>query len=252
MNTYLELTILFIVSYIANLFAAFAGGGSGLLQLPILIFLGLPFVVALSTHKITSVALGIGATMRHLRESGFDKKFALLIVICGLPGVFIGALLITTTPDHLAKIALGCVNLALGIYSITKRELGQQVSRKNTDRRGMIIGGLVIFIIGFLNGALSAGTGLLLTIWLIRWFGFDYKSAVALTIVQVGLFFNGLGALTMAMLADVKWSWLPVLLIAASLGGYTGAHYSLVKGNRWIKRIFEIITIIVGLTLIFG
>ena len=46
----MEQFILFCVSLLANLFSAFAGGGAGLLQLPALIFLGLPFGVALATH----------------------------------------------------------------------------------------------------------------------------------------------------------------------------------------------------------
>ncbi|MEB3323332.1 MAG: hypothetical protein VKI81_10965 [Synechococcaceae cyanobacterium] len=42
--------------------------GAGLVQLPVLILLGLPFPVALATHKLASVALGIGPTLRHARE----------------------------------------------------------------------------------------------------------------------------------------------------------------------------------------
>ena len=63
-----EQLILLLVSLVANVFSAFAGGGAGLLQFPALIFLGLPFGVALATHKVASVALGVGATLRHLRE----------------------------------------------------------------------------------------------------------------------------------------------------------------------------------------
>jgi uncharacterized membrane protein YfcA len=51
-----ELLLLFLVSLVANLFSAFSGGGAGLIQLPVLIFLGLPFTVALATHKVASVA----------------------------------------------------------------------------------------------------------------------------------------------------------------------------------------------------
>ena len=57
----IEQLLLFVVSTVANTFSAYAGGGAGLLQLPALIFLGLPFAIALATHKIASVALGIGA-----------------------------------------------------------------------------------------------------------------------------------------------------------------------------------------------
>ena len=69
--------LLFLISLLANLFSAFSGGGAGLIQLPALIFLGLPFVVALATHKVASVALGIGATVRHLREGSLEKNLAL-------------------------------------------------------------------------------------------------------------------------------------------------------------------------------
>ena len=73
---------------------------------------------------------------------------------------------------------------------------------------------------------------------------------MAYTLVLVGLFWNGAGALTLGLLGEIKWSWLPVLLVGSLVGGYLGAHWSIVKGNRWIKRAFEIVTVLVGLKLI--
>jgi uncharacterized membrane protein YfcA len=70
----LEHIMLFLVSLVANLFSAFSGGGALLVQLPVLIFLGLPFAVALATHEVASVALGIGATIRHLREGPLERR----------------------------------------------------------------------------------------------------------------------------------------------------------------------------------
>ncbi len=48
--------LFFFISLIANIFSAFAIGGAGLIQLPALIFLGLPFGIALATHKVASIA----------------------------------------------------------------------------------------------------------------------------------------------------------------------------------------------------
>jgi len=45
---------------------------------------------------------------------------------------------------------------------------------------------------------------------------------------------------------------LPVLLAGSLLGGYFGAHLAIKKGNRWIKRAFEIITLLIGIKLILG
>lgn len=243
---------LFFISLLANLLSAFSGGGAGLVQLPALIFLGLPFGIALATHKVASVALGIGATLRHLREETLERRFALFILACGLPGVILGANVILKIPARTAEFALGCLTLSLGIYSLLKPNLGQASHLLNRHWRGYLVGGGALFFIGILNGSLTSGTGLFVTLWLVRWFGLDYKRAVAYTLVLVGLFWNGAGALTLGWIGNIQWTWLPALLIGSLLGGYLGAHLSIVKGNRWIKRGFEIVTLLIGLKLITG
>ena len=247
-----EQIVLFLVSLVANLFSAFSGGGAGLIQLPALIFLGLPFVIALATHKVASVALGIGATIRHLREGGLEKNLALFILATGLPGVVVGAHVIIGIPGRTAEIALGVLTAGLGLYSWLNPGLGQSHKEQHRDFQGFLIGGLGLFLIGALNGSLTSGTGLFVTLWLVRWFGFDYRRAVAYTLVLVGIFWNGAGALTLGFLAEIRWSWLPALLAGSLLGGYAGAHLAIKKGNRWIKRGFEIITLVIGVKLIWG
>jgi hypothetical protein len=243
--------ILFIVSLVANGLSALAGGGAGLLQLPALLFLGLPFSTALATHKIASVALGIGATLRHAKEEPLNLRFALFILAFGLPGVVLGATWVVSLSDHIAKFVLGWITLGVGVYSWSQRELGQTAHEQHRDKRGMIIGGLGIFTIGFLNGSLTSGSGLFVTLWLVRWFGLDYKRAVAYTLILVGFFWNGLGAITLAMRTSVQWDWLPALLLGSFAGGYIGAHLSIIKGNRLIKIMFQTMAIIVGGKLIW-
>ncbi len=247
----MEQFTLFIVSFLANLFSAFSGGGAGLLQLPALIFLGLPFGVALATHKVASVALGVGATVRHLREGGLERQFVIYMLLGGLPGVVLGVSIILKVPDRMAEVALGVLTLGLGLYSVFSPKLGQEYQPRHRDRRGLLHGGLGLFLIGVLNGSLTSGTGLFVTLWLIRWFGLDYRRAVAHTLVLVGVFWNGSGAITLGLLGNIHWQWLPVLLVGSLLGGYLGAHLAIAKGNRWIKRGFEVVTLLVGFKLIF-
>lgn len=248
----IEQVLLFVISLVANIFSSFSGGGAGLIQLPALIFLGLPFAIALATHKVASVALGIGATIRHLREEPLERRLALTILLFGLPGVVLGAGSILQVPERLAEIALGILTTGLGIYSALHPDLGQKVRPVNRDGRHTLAGGAVLFVIGFLNGSLTSGTGLFVTLWLVRWFGLDYRRAIAYTLILVGIFWNGGGALTLGLLGEIRWSWLPALLAGSLLGGYIGAHLAIRSGNRWIKRAFEIITLLVGLKLIIG
>jgi len=251
MDWFAQITLL-TVSLAANAFSAFVGGGAGLLQLPALLFLGLPFSVALATHKVATVALGVGASMRHLKNRSLEGRFALFVLACGIPGVVAGATVIVHINDRAAKLALGVLTVGLGLFSMVNAHLGQSAQARHRDAAGYAGGGLGLFLIGVLNGSLTSGTGLFVTLWLILWFGLDYKRAVAYTLVLVGLFWNGAGAVTLGIQGGIYWAWIPALLVGSLLGGYAGAHLSIIKGNRLIKRVFEVVTLLVGAKLIVG
>ncbi|MDF1762028.1 MAG: sulfite exporter TauE/SafE family protein [Oleibacter sp.] len=252
MPEYIEQIMLFAIAVVANWFSALAGGGAGLIQLPILIFLGLPFPLALATHKVATVALGVGATLRHWREKHLDVSILLLIFVAGVPGVIAGAVFILDVPARQSEIALGVLTLMLSLYSWFKPELGMRTSKQHRTVFGYGMGALVLCAIGFSNGALSAGSGLFVTLWLVYWFGLEYKLAVAQTLVAVGLGWNSTGAITMTAMAEVQWSWIPALVLGSFVGGYLGAHTSIKSGNLLIKRLYEIVTFIVAIKLLWG
>lgn len=241
---------LFAIALVANMLSALSGGGAGLLQLPALIFLGLPFSIALATHKVASVALGLGATARYLRGGVLEARFAAFVLACGLPGVVLGANVILHVPDRAAEVTLGLLTAGLGLYSWLSPGLGQTRRTVTLSRAGWAVGGVVLFALGAINGSLTSGSGLFVTLWLVRWFGLDYKGAVAMTLILVGIFWNGTGAITLGLQAPIEWAWLPALLLGSLIGGFLGAHLAVAKGNRLIKRAFEIMTILVGIALI--
>ena len=248
-SIFFQLFLAFI-SIIANMLAAFAGGGAGLVQLPVLIFLGLPFSTALATHKLASVSLGLGATLRHSQEKSLNRRVSLLVLCSGLPGVFFGAKFVLSIPDHFASILLGALTLLLAIYSIRQSRFGLEEKDTKFTKRKYFVGSFVLFLIGFLNGSLSSGTGLFVTLWLVSWFGLTYTNAIAHTLILVGLFWNGTGALVLGFSSPIKWSWIPMLIVGSSFGGYIGAHFSLLKGNKLVKTMFEVISFLIGISLL--
>ena len=155
---------LFVAALVANLLSALAGGGAGLVQLPVLILLGLPFPLALATHKVASVALGVGATLRHAQEKALDWRFALFILACGLPGVVLGARVVLAVPASICTLLLGLLTIGLGLYSMMNPALGNLSQPAHRNHTGLVIGGGVLFAIGFLNGSLTSGTGLFVTL----------------------------------------------------------------------------------------
>ncbi|MFN9623589.1 MAG: sulfite exporter TauE/SafE family protein [Cyanobacteriota bacterium] len=240
----------FLASLLANLLSALAGGGAGLVQLPVLILLGLSFPLALATHKVASVALGIGATLRHLRERSLNPRLSAFILACGLPGVVLGARVVLALPPKLCTLLLGVLTIGLGLFSLARPSLGLEPERRALGRGAWLIGGLGLFAIGLLNGSLTSGTGLFVTLWLVRWFGLDYGRAVAYTLVLVGLFWNGAGAFTLGRQGQIAWVWLPMLLTGSIAGGYLGAHLAIARGSQVVKRAFEVLALLMGGSLL--
>ncbi|MFZ3407684.1 sulfite exporter TauE/SafE family protein [Vibrio chagasii] len=242
---------LFFGSLIANTLASLSGGGAGLLQFPLLIFLGLPFSVALATHKVASVALGLGAAYTHIKGGTLSWKICIYLIIVGSIGVVVGANIVLMIPDAIAQKLLGTMILALGVYSRLKKQLGQEEQLKNRDMKGWIVGGIGLALIGIINGSLTAGSGLLVTLFLVRWFGFTYKQAVALTMICVGLFWNGIGGIAIVQAgAPIYWVWLPILLLSSFIGGSLGAVLANRSSNQLVKTAFEILTFAVGIKLL--
>ena len=160
-------------------------------------------------------------------------------------------IVVAAVPDNEVGFLLGLLTAGLGFYSVFKPRLGMDYAPRNQAGAGLVLGMVGLFVVGFLNGSITSGTGLFLTIWLIRHFGLDYKRAVAYTLILCGFFWNGTGALVLGVLGTVAWGWMPALLAGSILGGYLGSHWAIKKGNLWIKRAFEASTILIGLKLIF-
>jgi len=174
------------------------------------------------------------------------------LICVGSIGVIIGANIVLLIPEDIAQKMLGGMILALGVYSRFKKQLGQEEMFTHRDPVGWTIGGFGLMLIGVINGSLTAGSGLLVTLFLVRWFGYSYKQAVALTMLCVGLFWNGIGGIAVAQAgAPIYWPWLPALLLGSFIGGSLGAYLITRYSNRVIKICFEILTFAVGIKLLF-
>ncbi|WP_269616907.1 sulfite exporter TauE/SafE family protein [Prochlorococcus marinus] len=239
-----------IISFLSNFISALSGGGAGLIQLPALLFFGLPFSKALATHKVASVALGLGASVPHLRRSNVQINYGFLILISGIPGVLLGAYTSSILPSNFSTSLLGLLTLFLSFYSIRQKNLGTSNHKVSINKLRIIIGSIGLFIIGFLNGYLSSGTGLFVTIWMITIYDLSFSTAVAYTLIFVGIFWNSIGALSLGLTGNIIWNYIPVLIIGSLLGGYLGANLSIIKGSKFIKVIFEFVSFSVGISLL--
>ena len=74
---------------------------------------------------------------------------------------------------------------------------------------------------------------------------------MAYTLIAVGFFWNGTGALVVGLNSDIKWDWIPILVTGSIFGGYLGAQLSITKGSRMVKSCYEILCVIIGIMLLY-
>ena len=242
--------LIFLISFISNTFSGISGGGAGLIQLPALLLSGIPYYQALATHKVATVALGIGGSIRNFQSLRNDIYVLCQILRFGTPGVILGASLVKFISEQYLYFILGLFSIFLSFYSFFHQSLGQKSSQKNiffSFKLGFVI---PIFLIGILNGSVSSGTGLFVTILLIRIFKMDFLRAVSLTFFSVGICWNAVGAFLLSRIGSIPTNLLFVLILGSLSGGYFGAHLSNLKGNKLIKRTFTFVCLLVGLSLL--
>ena len=241
---------IFLISFFSNTFSAISGGGAGLLQLPALILSGVPYHQALASHKLATVALGIGGSLRNYKSLRNDIWVSWQILIFGLPGVIFGAYIVVYISEQYLYLFLGIISILLSFYSVLKSDLGLSSGNIKLNLRQKIRFIIFIFLIGILNGSISSGTGLLVTILLIRTFGMDFLRAISLTFLTVGIFWNFTGAILLSKIVSVPSNILIILIIGSFTGGYFGAHLSKLKGNILIKKSFTTVCLLVGISLL--
>jgi hypothetical protein len=240
---------IFFISFFSNTFSAISGGGAGLLQLPALILSGIPYYQALASHKLATVALGLGGSLRNYKSLKKDIYVAWQILIFGLPGVVFGASIVEFISEQYLYFFLGIISISLAFYSFLKSDLGLSSGNKELNLILKVRFLIFIFLIGILNGSISSGTGLLVTILLIKTFGMDFLRAISLTFFTVGIFWNFTGAILLSRIGSVPPNILLLLIVGSFTGGYFGAHLSKLKGNRLVKKTFTIICLFVGISL---
>ena len=245
-----EYFLIFLISFFSNTFSAISGGGAGLIQLPALILFGLPYFQALATHKVATVALGLGGSIRNYKSLEKDINVLWQILIFGTPGVILGSYIVKFLSEQYLYLVLGLISIFLAIYSFLKPNFGMKSSNKNISAHSNLRFVMFIFLIGILNGSVSSGTGLLVTILLIKTFEIEFLRAVSITFFTVGIFWNAIGAFFLSRIGTIPSNLLLILILGSFSGGIFGAHLSNLKGNKLIKNTFTIISLLVGLSLL--
>lgn len=232
--------LFFLSAYIAEIIGTTAGFGSSTVFLP-LALLFYDFKTALVLVAILHVFGNIGriSFFRH----GLDTR---LLLIFGLPsvlGTLAGALLVSTISQEALKGFLGVFLVVYAIVSLWKEDL-----RVKPTVRNAVIGGSLS---GFLAGLIGTG-GALRGAFLTAFHLSKERYIATAAALGIAVDITRLPVYVAQGFLDRQYFWfVPVILIIAVAGSYTGKQIVERIPQKQFRRIVLLALLVIGVKFLF-
>ncbi len=228
----IEYVILFVAGCVAGILNVIAGGGS-FLTLPLLIFLGLPAVVANGTNRVGIVLQNIGAVWGFHRHGIVEWPSLLWAAVPATFGSVLGSWAALMVGDQEFKKILALLMVAVTLWTLwdplSKQNRHQQPS--GTFRNFAL--GLGFFLVGIYGGFVQAGVGFLI-LAVTTLVGVDLVRGNAIKVLSV-LVFTAVSLFIFAWDGKVHWPMGLALAAGTVLGGLVGVRLAVRKGHAWVR-----------------
>ncbi|SIQ10164.1 sulfite exporter TauE/SafE family protein [Marinobacterium stanieri] len=240
----LQWIVLIVAGYLAGVLNSIAGGGS-FLTFPALVWAGVPPIMANATSAVAVLPGYLGGALGFRQElSQLTRRQHLQMSVVGLVGGLLGGALLLVTPAELFSQVVPVLLLLATLMFAFGQTLLARIRRSNQPVA--LLPGLFVVAVygGYFNGGLgimllamfaAAGmTNMLLMNGLKNWISF------IISLISV---------LAFAVAGKVLWAEALVMMLAATLGGYQGAHLSRILPAVWVKRFVVLVGLV--MTLVF-
>lgn len=246
----LDFLIILLVSFFATALSSMSGGGASVITIPVLLWMGVPFPLAITAQKLAAIFWVLPAAYNYLKGRKVDWLFLTAFSAIGLFGVYIGVSVVVNTNQDILRLVIGTLILCLVAYTVLKRNIGlaEHVVRSKAKS---FISYVFALILGFYEAIFGSGNGIMFSILTLKTRGFDFVDALGYYYAVV---FPWEVFATALFVSKGYFSWEVMIptVIGSIVGGYIGSKYAKYKGNKFIKIMFVIIGSILGLKLIIG
>ncbi|MEK6915984.1 MAG: sulfite exporter TauE/SafE family protein [Nanoarchaeota archaeon] len=235
-----------LVGLITGFFDSLVGAG-GLFSIPSLVFLGLPPQTAIATDRFGVIGQAIVAVIKFWKAKKIVWKFVPFLVVLALIGSYIGAnFLLNTDPKNLSKIIAIIIFVLLPLVFL-KNDFG--IKHFVINKKKAVVGLLSYFVIMVFAGFSGQGTGPMVFYTLTFFFGLTMIESLGTGLVP-WLVLSVSSTIIFGLNGIIDYKVGAVLFVTMSIGSYAGAHIAIKKGDIWIKRLFVVLVVVMGLKLL--
>lgn len=234
MDTLLVLT----ASLLAGCIDAIAGGG-GLVLVPAM-FAAYPQAAPaalLGTNKGAAIWGTALAAWRYARRVELRWGSLGPAIGCALAGSGLGAWTLTQIDATRLRIVLPLLLLAVLVYTLWNKNLGQTHAPLWAGRREALLASAIGLGIGFYDGLFGPGTGSFFVFLLVRALGYDFLHASA-SAKLLNTATNGAALALFASTGHLWWGLAAAMALANMAGSLLGTHLALTRGAAFVRRVF--------------
>jgi len=249
-----------IIGLIAGILIGFTGIGGGVVLLPLLIsILGVPPIVAVGSDAVINSITKIGAGILHWHYGNVSWRLARNLAYGSIPGAILGVLLLARIRtvygngvNDVLKVAIAVLLIAIPIAFMFIRHL--PTSLINIESKPINEPGLGVTLIGFVAGILvgvtSIGSGSIILMLLLVFYGYTPAITLGTDIVHAillasitGLLQFGFSNVDIVLVADVLIGSIP----GALLGAYLTKH---LPSERFKQTLCSVL-VVVGVRMLW-
>jgi uncharacterized protein len=236
-----EYLFLGAAAMLAGMIDAVVGGG-GLIQIPAL-FSTLPETVPatlLGTNKLAGVWGTSAAAINFARRVRVHWGTAVPAALAAFALAFVGAFTVTkVSPDFLRKL-LPFVLIAVAIYTFKKKDLGSIHAPVHEGMQERVFAIGIGGCIGFYDGFFGPGTGSFLVFLFVRFFGFDFLAASAVSKV-VNVVCNLSALLWFGYSGHLLWQLGAMMAVCNVAGSLVGSRLAIKHGSGFVRKLFLLV-----------
>ncbi|GAB6089217.1 sulfite exporter TauE/SafE family protein [Spirochaeta dissipatitropha] len=223
-----------------------AGGGS-LITVPTMIFLGMPPAMANGTNRIAQLSQNGMAVHRFSKKGYVMLRAGLILGAAASVGAIIGSSIAVEISGELFNRILSIV--MIGVLVLTLSGRGSHGTHE-TEIRNWPLLLPVFFLIGIYGGFIQAGVGFIIMAAFSRISGLNLVMTNAVKVMIV-LIYTVPALLIFILNGQIDFAAGIVLATGQAGGAWLGTHFSVSKGDRWIKVVLTVAVLAMSVRLFF-
>jgi len=232
--------VLCVISFIAGLIDAIAGGG-GLIALPAFLAVGFPPHYIMGTSQCSTIPATILTTVQFAREGKVHWPSALICLPACIVGALLGARLNIVTPEHVLRIIMVALVPVVALVVLGKREMGEVNQVDTLSRRRLVVTNLLIgLVLGAYQGFYGAGSGTFLIMAFAIACKLDLVTASG-NMKFVCMASTLVATATYVLEGLVAWDFVLGIMLFNTAGAFIGARLALTRGTRAIRPMFAVV-----------